>query len=239
LSEQGYALRSIHSQVSLAALFQPMAETGTELSWMQSTSDHPSRYLQIPRSAGASVSGRCSFAQLRFSMFCVGTTCFPPKKILPRRLTSAERNTQAYEQHLLDARGLARATIINYVPFVRRFLQDRFGDGPVIPSHLSASDIVSFVRRQAPHLHPKRAKLLTTALRSFLPSNLRYRGSIKQNLDAAVPAVANWSMSSIPRGIASDQVRRLLDSIDQYSVGGRRDYAILLLLARLGCAQAK
>jgi site-specific recombinase XerD len=128
---------------------------------------------------------------------------------------------------------LARATIINYVPFVRSFLQDRFGDGPVIPSHLRAIDIVSFVRRQAPRLQPKRAKLLTTALRSFLQF-LRYRGKIKRDLDAAVPTIANWTMSSIPRGIANDQVRQLLDSIDLFSIGGRRDYAILLLLARLG-----
>jgi integrase/recombinase XerD len=231
LSEQGYALRSIHSQVSLAACFSRwLKRHGVVLDAI--TSDHPSRYLQYRARQVRLYPGDA--ASLNYLLDVLRRhNMLSAEKILPRRLTSAERNTQAYEQHLRDARGLARATIINYVPFVRRFLQDRFGDGPVIPSHLSASDIVSFVRRQAPHLHPKRAKLLTTALRSFL-QYLRYRGSIKQNLDAAVPAVANWSMSSIPRGIASDQVRRLLDSIDQYSVGGRRDYAILLLLARLG-----
>ena len=60
------------------------------------------------------------------------------------------------------------ATIINYVPFIRSFLEDRFGDGRVKLSHLCASDVVRFVQRQAPRLHQKRAKLLTTALRSFL-----------------------------------------------------------------------
>jgi integrase/recombinase XerD len=49
-----------------------------------------------------------------------------------------------------------------------------------------------------------------------------------------VPVVPNWSMSSIPRAIAVDQIRQLLDSIDRHTSVGRRDYAILLLLARLG-----
>ena len=150
-----------------------------------------------------------------------------------RQLTPAERCTQAYEQHLREARGLARATIINYVPFIRSFLKDRFGDGPVTLSHLCARDVVGFVQRQAPRLHPKRAKLLTSALRSFL-QYVRYRGKVKLDLAAAVPVVANWSMSSIPRAIAADQVRQLLASIDRRTAMGRRDYAILLLLARLG-----
>ncbi len=54
------------------------------------------------------------------------------------------------------------------------------------------------------------------------------------DLAAAVPAVANWSMSSIPRAIPADQVRQLLASIDRGTPAGCRDYAILLLLARLG-----
>ena len=92
---------------------------------------------------------------------------------------------------------------------------------------------MSFVQRQAPRLHPKRAKLLTTALRSFL-QYARYLGKTKLDLAAAVRAAANWSMPSIPRAIAADQIRQLLASIDRCTAMGCRDYAILLLLARLG-----
>jgi integrase len=74
---------------------------------------------------------------------------------------------------------------------------------------------------------------MTTALRSFL-HYARYRGDITLDLAAAVPVVANWSMPSIPRAISPDQTRKLLASIDRRSAIGRRDYAILLLLARLG-----
>ena len=128
---------------------------------------------------------------------------------------------------------LAEATIVNYLPFIGQFLKDRFGTGPVKLSSLRATDVVGFVQRQARQLHLKRAKLLTTALRSFL-QYARYRGEIRLDLAAVVPCVANWSMPSIPRGIAPDQVRRLLSQIDRSTAVGRRDYAILLLLARLG-----
>ncbi len=74
---------------------------------------------------------------------------------------------------------------------------------------------------------------MTSALRSFL-KYARYRGEVALDLAAAVPAVACWSMPSIPRAIAADQVRQLLASIDRRTAIGRRDYAILLLLARLG-----
>ncbi|HLE37782.1 MAG TPA: site-specific integrase, partial [Candidatus Acidoferrales bacterium] len=73
----------------------------------------------------------------------------------------------------------------------------------------------------------------TTALRSFLRF-ARYRGDIDKDLAACVPAVANWKLSTIPRAIPSSQVELVLTSVDRRSAMGRRDYAILLILARLG-----
>jgi site-specific recombinase XerC len=134
---------------------------------------------------------------------------------------------------LHEARALARATIVNYMPFIRDFLEHRFGHAGLRLSRLSAGDVVRFVQRQAPRLHLKRAKLMTTALRSFL-RYARYLGEVTLDLAAAVPIVANWSMTSIPRAISADHVRQLLASIDRRTAVGRRDYAVLLLLARLG-----
>jgi hypothetical protein len=61
----------------------------------------------------------------------------------------------------------------------------------------------------------------------------RYLGEVLLDLAAAVPIVANWSMTSIPRAISAEHVSQLLASIDRRTAAGRRDYAILLLLARL------
>lgn len=128
---------------------------------------------------------------------------------------------------------LAEATIAYYVTFVREFLTDRFRRGRITLARLGAGDGVRFVQRQAARLHVLRAKQLTTALRSFL-RYARYRGDVVLDLAAAVPTVASWSMSSIPRAIPVDTVRQLLASIDRRTAVGRRNYALVLLLARLG-----
>jgi integrase/recombinase XerD len=140
---------------------------------------------------------------------------------------------RAFEQYLQHERAVVPATVVNYMPFIRRFLTDRFGHGRVRLSQLRARDITRFVQRQAPRLHLKRAKLMTTALRSFL-QYARYRGDITLDLAAGIPPVANWSMPSIPRAISADAVCQLLASVNRHTALGRRDYAILLLLARLG-----
>src|SRR5208283_544423 len=82
-------------------------------------------------------------------------------------------------------------------------------------------------------IHSRRVQLMTTALRSFLRF-ARYRGDIDRDLAACVPAVANWKLSTIPRALPPDQVELLLASINRETATGRRDYAILLILARLG-----
>jgi len=231
LSEQGYTLSSIQRQVLLAACFSRwLKQLGVALRSI--TSDHPPRYLRYRARQVRPYLGDA--AALRHLLdFLRSEGVIPAEKMSARPLTPAERCTQAYEHHLREARGLASSTIANYVPFIRSFLEDRFGDGPLTLSHLCAGDVVRFVQRQAPRLHPKRAKLLTSALRSFL-QYVCFRGKAKLDLAAAVPVVANWSMSSIPRAIPADQVCQLLASIDRRPAIGCRDYAILLLLARLG-----
>jgi integrase/recombinase XerD len=231
LGEQGYALASIHRHVLLAACFSRwLQQQGVSLRSI--TSDHPPRYLRyrtrkVQRGRGDTAALSHLLAFLRCERV------IPAERIPSRRLTSAERCARAYEHYLRETRGLAKASIVTYVPFIRSFLKDCFDDGAVMLSHLCAGDVVRFVQRQAARLHQKRAKLLTCALRSFL-RYVRYRGKTKLDLAAAVPTVANWSMSSIPRAITDDQVRDLLSSIDRRTAIGCRDYAILLLLARLG-----
>jgi len=229
--EQGYALRSRYQRVLLAAGFSRwLGEQAVGLHLV--SSEHPARYLRF-RARRVKVHEGDAAALKQFLGFLRRHGVIPAEKISPRRLTPVEQETQAFERYLSEERALARATCVNYVPFIRRFLIGRFGTGPVTLSRLCAGDVVRFVQRQAPRLHLKRAKLLTSALRSFL-HYARYRGNITLDLAAAVPPVANWSMTSIPRAIPADQVRQLLVSISRRTALGRRDYAIVLLLARLG-----
>jgi site-specific recombinase XerD len=76
-------------------------------------------------------------------------------------------------------------------------------------------------------------QLIVTALRSFLRF-LRQRGDIELDLATGVPTVADWGLAKVPKFLASEHVERLLQSCDQHTTIGQRDYTILLLLARLG-----
>jgi len=231
LSRQGYTRGYIHRQVMLAACFSRWLKQ-TEVLPHGITSEHPARYLRFRyRRRGPNPGDRAALDHFIEFLRCEGVV--HAEEVPTPQLTPAEQCVQAYEQYLREERVLAEATIVNYAPFIGRFLKDRFGAGPVKLSSLRARDVVGFVQRQARHLHLKRAKLLTTALRSFL-QYARYRGEIQVDLATVVPCVANWSMPSIPRGIAPDQVSRLLSQINRSTPVGRRDYAILLLLARLG-----
>lgn len=232
LHEQGYSQGAIYRQVHLAICFSRwLRQRG--IATRRITSDHLPRYLRYRAQQWRPCKGDAPALRHLLRFLRSERLISVEMKVSACTRTAAERCLREYEKYLWEVRGLASATIIYYVPFVRCFLKDRFGAGPVALSHLVARDVVGFVERQAPHLHRRRAKLLTTALRSFL-QYARYRGEVELDLAAAVPIVPNWSMSSIPRAIAPDQVRRLLDSIDRSTAVGRRDYAILLLLARLG-----
>jgi site-specific recombinase XerD len=80
---------------------------------------------------------------------------------------------------------------------------------------------------------PKSAQYMGTALRSFL-RYLFMLGETTTDLALAIPMVRQWRLSGVPRHIPTQDVERLLRACDRASVTGRRDYAVLLLLARLG-----
>jgi site-specific recombinase XerD len=232
VSEQGYAARSLGQRVHLAACFSSwLGKQGIRL--RRISSEHPAQYLRYRTRRVRPT--RSDVAALRHLLdFLRLESLIPAAKKPLCRITPVERLLHEYERYLRQERALANATILNYLRFVQSFLSDRcLVNGDVRLGRLRPHDIVSFVERAVTKLSLKRAKLLTTALRSFL-QYARYRGGIRLDLAAAVPTVANWSMTSIPRAILPAQVAQLLASIDRHSAIGQRDYAILLLLARLG-----
>ena len=137
-----------------------------------------------------------------------------------------------FDRFLASQRGLSPVTRGNYLPFVRRFLSDRFGTD-VRLGELQIHDIHAFLLRQAQTKSRGTAQCVVTALRSFL-RYLQQRGEIAIDLAGAVPAVANWSLSGVPKFLSASQVEQVLASCDLATPVGKRDHAILLLLARLG-----
>jgi site-specific recombinase XerD len=138
-----------------------------------------------------------------------------------------------YEEHLRAERGLAPASVVAYLSYVRRFVDERFGEQPLRLRELGPRDVSSFIVRYAHSMSPGTAKLMVTALRSFLRF-LFQRGQLEVNLAEAVPRVADWRLSTIPRYLSVEETEDLLDACDQSTGTGRRNYSILVLLARLG-----
>ena len=147
--------------------------------------------------------------------------------------TPAQRLANKYRVFLHEERGLDRATIYNYSRHIDRFLAEQFGGGRVNLRALGVSDIAAFVRRHAPRHGRGWAAQMVTGLRSFFRF-ARLRGSIRSDLAALVPAVPSWEMSGPPKYLPTEAVQRVLMACERSTVRGKRDYAILLLLARLG-----
>ena len=147
--------------------------------------------------------------------------------------TALGRLTRDYERFLSSERGLAPATLISYLPIVRRFLTAHFGNKALRLQDLQPQDLHRFILRQVPSGSRTYSKLMVTALRSFLRF-LCQRGSIKTDLASALFGVAHWRLSHLPKSLPPDQVERLLRCCDRSTASRQRDYAILLLLARLG-----
>ena len=147
--------------------------------------------------------------------------------------TAIEIALGEFQQYLRQERSLSEATVINYTPVARSFLSERFSEGSVRCQAITAGEIAAFVQRQATLVTSKRAPLVVTALRSLL-RYLFYRGITAVDLATCVPTIATWSLSNVPRFLSGEQIEKILDSCDRETVIGKRDYALLLLLARLG-----
>lgn len=158
--------------------------------------------------------------------------------IVPDRKLVSDRSPLAdvlgrYEKHLRSERGLVTVTITNYQQFVRKFLVERFRERPFSLSKLKPSNISDFVLRHCHRMSVGRAQLMTTAFRSFFRF-LFQNGELQVDLASSVPTVADWRLSTVPKYLTPEEIERVLKVCNRRTSTGRRDYAILSLLARLG-----
>jgi site-specific recombinase XerD len=151
----------------------------------------------------------------------------------PPPVTAVQECAQEYRQYLVRQRGLSAASLPNYLSYVEQFLQEKFAQGELRLDVLRAPDVTGYMKSHVAKLSPARAKLLVTALRAFL-RYLLHQGKIPVDLSPCVLPVACWSYSEIPKSLPPGTVERVLAGCNRNTPIGRRNYAILLLLARLG-----
>ena len=138
-----------------------------------------------------------------------------------------------YHRYLVGERGLTAGTARGYVDFVRPFVASRVRGEVLDLAGITAADVTGFVLASCPGRAVGSAKLIVCALRSLLRW-LHLTGQLQSSMASAVPSVAGWRLSALPKGLEPGELRRLLASCDRRTPTGRRDYAVMLLLSRLG-----
>ena len=228
LVEVGYARQTIRRQLQSVVRFAHWLQT-RDITVHEISLEHVKEYME--QRCQRSDKG-VPFTLKRFVRLLAEQGVVQLKSRCESRNPAAEL-VESYAGYLSRERGLCPSTIRNYTEYARSFLQSKFANNELAFAMLSCADVVRFVQIQAATLGSKRAKLMTTALRSFC-QYLRYQGYIDADLKAAVPTVPNWRMADIPRALPAHQVELVLSKCGRRTPTEQRDYAILLLLARLG-----
>jgi site-specific recombinase XerD len=147
--------------------------------------------------------------------------------------TPTEALLARYREYLLCTRGLTTTSARGYVDMVRPFVGGRLVEDELDWAGLQAADVHGFVLSACRGRSIGSAKLMTTALRSVL-GYAHIEGLISTPLREVVPSVAGWRLAGLPRSLQPGEVRRLLAACDRRTAAGRRDFAMMMLLARLG-----
>ena len=152
-------------------------------------------------------------------------------------LSPLETLLRQYEVHLREDCGFSPGTITGYCNYSRTFIEEQFGDGPINLGDLSAGDVSGFVLRHAHRLGAWGTRSICTALRSFF--RFLFQEGRTTDLTVTVPTVPKWQLAEVPKYLESEQIEQIIQVCDQGTPVGRRDRAIILLMARLGLRAAE
>jgi len=142
----------------------------------------------------------------------------------------------SFERYLLMERGLAPGTVRGYVDHARRFLAGLDLVGGV--GSIAAANVTAAVLRESAAVSVATAQNFVAGLKSFLRFCF-VEGLAARDLSEAALAITGRRRSSLPRGISAADAKTLLASCDRRSMLGRRDYAVLVILLRLGLRRSE
>ena len=188
------------------------------------------RYLRH-RAKGRSIQAgdRAAFKRLLSVLREAGTIA--PAALPP--LTPHEQIFEAFGRHLREERGLAPKSIVRHLPVIRLFLREVCPGGAGDLGRISQESVTRYIERHARDGSAGTGKVMCWALRVFL-RYLHGKGLNPLALAGCVPFIRSWRLASLPSYLSAAQVRTVLDGCDRATALGRRDYAVLMLLAKLG-----
>jgi integrase/recombinase XerD len=229
LAERGYRPSTVEDQVWLMAhLSRWLDEQGMEPSAL--TTQAAERFQRARRERYSHLTGARALRPLLGYLRGLGLV--PEPACLD---TPVERLLVDYRDYLVRERGLVAGSVRLRERVARVFLAELSEPLPAALHELEPRDVTAFVLAQcrSGRRSTAAAQTLTSGLRSLLVF-LHVAGWVPAPLSGAVPSVAGWRLSSLPRALEPEYVARLLASCERATAIGRRDRAILLLLSRLG-----
>lgn len=231
LAVQGYARRTISTQMRVTADLSRWLAAGEQTVEALRSAAVIDRFFAERRAQGhgEAVSGKALVPLLRFlrDRHVIGTA-------VAEAATPAERLLAEYRTYLREERGAAASTIRGFTAcaaeFIRVLPADRVEEAV---AKLSAADVITFVTGWAGSRSPAYSKSMVSALRSLLRF-LHVAGYLPSPLAGSVPAVPGWEVVARPHAVTGQEIAAVLAACDRRSARGRRAYAILMLLTRLG-----
>ena len=151
----------------------------------------------------------------------------------PPPLSPHDQIFEAFSLYLQRERGLAPKSIVRHLPVIRLFLREVCPAGVSDLDKIGQEAVTRYIERHARDGSADSGKAMCWALRAFL-RYLHHKGLNPLALAGCVPSIRRWKLASLPTYMSAGQVQKALDSCDRATVMGRRDYAILMMLAKLG-----
>jgi len=235
LEQRGYRHETIRYRLQGAAQFVTWAQTtGCNLpSLSPATLDHfrchLSKHHQL-RHTGGQLSVRWLGAQLFFEFLQDQQLVAPADTSL--EVTHPEL-LSAFAQWMHVHRGVRPSTLITYQPHITELLIELGED----PERFDVAQLRTVILAYAQHHSAALSKKRVTAFRMFLRF-LTATGRAQPELEAAIPAIAQWRLATLPRYLRPEDLERVMAACDGSTARGMRDKAIVLLLLALVCAQA-
>ena len=183
-------------------------------------------------------SARASYSRFKLSVLRLHLAYLRVETQVPTPSPNSEPEVDCihrqYVEYLRQDRGLAENSVHVYAPFIRDFLGNQnAGDGRISSRAFDAATLRNYLLIRGEGRSGEYVRLLSIALRSFCRF-LFLHGDTVRDHSHFVPTVRTWRQSSVPALISPEQEECILAATDRSTPTGRRDYAILLLLARLG-----
>lgn len=173
------------------------------------------------------------FCLTRFIDYLVDTGVASLPELPAKEPSALERLRGEYDAYLRQQRALSEATIYHCQRFLERFMTFRFGETLGDLNAITPDDIFAFLGQLKAGSRPYRDKTPPTHLRNLFKF-LFWSGKTKRNLANSVPRMVQPQPANLPRYLRPDEVRQLVDAVRTDDPIGRRNYAMLLIMARLG-----